>query len=87
MRVLRAAELLSGTRLPLKEIGARVGVARPGTFGRIFRAWCGISPSEFRKRNGRISGGQLALLAGGRVSTGLLHPVAVLKGTGGEPPE
>jgi AraC-like DNA-binding protein len=57
MRVTRAAELLSGTRLTLKEIGPHVGIADAGTFGRVFRAWCGVSPSEFRKRRGKFPGG------------------------------
>jgi transcriptional regulator GlxA family with amidase domain len=58
MRLTRAAELLTATRLPLKEIAVRVGFADSGTLGRAFRAWCGIPPSKFRRKS------PLALLTG-----------------------
>jgi AraC family transcriptional regulator of arabinose operon len=52
MRLERAAELLSTTGLPTKEVGVRIGMAHRGAFGRAFRAWYGITPSAFR-RSGR----------------------------------
>jgi len=55
MRVTRAAELLDATGLPIKEIGARVGMENAGVFGRAFRSFYGMTPSEFRRdRQGRF---------------------------------
>jgi transcriptional regulator GlxA family with amidase domain len=53
MRLARAAELLSTTGLPLKEVGLRIGMANLGAFGRAFRAWYGITPGEFRRNSHR----------------------------------
>ena len=50
MRMNRAAQLLSQTRLSIKEIGLHVGINPPGAFSRVFRAWYGVTPNEFRVR-------------------------------------
>jgi len=55
MRLERAAELLSTTGLPLKQVGELVGMAHAGRFGRVFRGWYGMTPSQFRKNNRRRS--------------------------------
>ena len=53
VRLARAAELLSTTGLPLKEVGLRIGMANLSAFGRAFRAWYGITPGEFRRNSHR----------------------------------
>jgi len=57
MRMMRAAELLIATRLPVNEVGLRVGFWHAAAFARAFRAWYGIAPGKYR-RDG------LALLTG-----------------------
>jgi AraC-like DNA-binding protein len=52
-----AGELLSGKRaLPLKEVGARVGVPRPDVFARAFREWYAMTPSDFRSIQRHVRG-------------------------------
>ena len=53
MRLQRAAGLLATTGLPLKQVAERVGMAHSGAFGRAFREWYGVTPSEFRRNNRR----------------------------------
>jgi len=49
-RVKRAMLLLDRTAMPISEIAALVGFARPGYFARIFRARTGITPHEWRRQ-------------------------------------
>jgi AraC-like DNA-binding protein len=46
--------LLSGT-LPIAEVGRAVGLADPYHFSKLFRRYVGLSPREFRARNGPFS--------------------------------
>ena len=50
LRVARAKELLRRTKLGVKEVGKRIGVADPSNFGKLFRKHEGISPREYRSR-------------------------------------
>jgi AraC family transcriptional regulator of arabinose operon len=54
MRLTMAADLLSSSRLPSKDISSRVGFRCHSAFARTFRAWSGVTPSQFR-RIGRSS--------------------------------
>lgn len=51
-RLLRAARLLGGSGLSVKEIGARVGYGSPFHFSAEFTRFHGRSPREFRRLNG-----------------------------------
>ena len=49
MRMYRAMEYLSGSSLSIEEISALVGIVDSAYFSRLFKKFCKISPSEFRK--------------------------------------
>lgn len=46
-----AAALLSGTTLPIREVGRRSGYASAGTFSDSFRQDYGMTPTEYRSRH------------------------------------
>jgi AraC family transcriptional regulator len=48
-RMKRAKELLRKTRLPISEVGGRVGYQKPSNFSARFRAVVGCSPDAYRK--------------------------------------
>ena len=48
VRMERAAELLSETRLPVAEITRRVGYREPAQFAKAFRRYHGLPPSRWR---------------------------------------
>ena len=50
LRMRHACELLLGTDMPVKEIGALVGYADPHFFSKLFRQHCGVPPLEYRRR-------------------------------------
>jgi len=50
MRVEESKTLLRTTKLSIGEIGRRVGLRDASNFGKLFRRFEGISPSEFRKQ-------------------------------------
>lgn len=50
-RMDRARELLTQTRLPIKQIAKQVGYEDPLYFSRAFKSVCGLPPSAFRARN------------------------------------
>lgn len=52
-RLERARELLTTTALPVTEVCHQVGYLGVATFSRVFRAYTGESPSQFRKRTRR----------------------------------
>ena len=52
-RVQKAAELLSASDLSIAEIGARCGFQDASYFAKIFHALKGLSPSGYRKKEGR----------------------------------
>lgn len=49
VRVEKCCELLSGSRLTVKEIGRRCGFANPANFLTIFRRLKGVTPLQYRK--------------------------------------
>jgi AraC-like DNA-binding protein len=49
LRMERAKLLLAASRLPIGEVGRRVGYRSHGTFSDRFRKYVGMSPSEYRK--------------------------------------
>jgi AraC family transcriptional regulator len=51
-RMKRAKELLRKTRLPISEIGERVGYQKPSNFSTRFRAVVGCPPDAYRKSTG-----------------------------------
>lgn len=50
VRLERAQRLLVSTRLPVEDIALRLGYSDPSNFGRAFRRWTGLSPSDYRRR-------------------------------------
>lgn len=48
-RIDEAKMLLSGNDMSIQEIGARCGMPHAKTFSRVFRQYCGMTPSEYRK--------------------------------------
>lgn len=50
LRLRRAAELLSGSDLPIKVVTGRVGFESRSYFTRAFRAFSGLHPTEYRTR-------------------------------------
>lgn len=59
-RVERAAGLLLHTLLPIADVAAQVGWYDPNLFARRFRMAYRLSPSEYRKRFGKIENVQIA---------------------------
>ena len=43
--------LLSCNDLPIQEIGNRCGMPHAKTFSRVFRQYCEMTPSEYRKKH------------------------------------
>jgi len=55
LRMNKAKDLLRRTRLSVTEVARRVGVRDQSNFGKLFRKYEGLSPSDYRKRYGRPS--------------------------------
>jgi transcriptional regulator GlxA family with amidase domain len=53
VRMEKAAELLSGRGLTVREVAHRVGYRQPAQFAKAFRRHHGSAPSDYRSRNGR----------------------------------
>lgn len=51
IRVGAACDLLANSDMRISEISERTGFSEQYYFSRIFRQFCGITPTEFRKRN------------------------------------
>ena len=49
-RMIKAAELLAATDMPVNEVGASVGYDNPLHFSRAFKTIYNISPREWRKQ-------------------------------------
>jgi AraC family transcriptional regulator, regulatory protein of adaptative response / methylphosphotriester-DNA alkyltransferase methyltransferase len=58
VRMQRAAEMLGGRGLTVREVAHRVGYRQPAQFAKAFRRHHGVSPSAYRSRR-RFDGGQL----------------------------
>ena len=48
VRMRKAAELLAGGRLSVREVAHRVGYRQPAQFAKAFRRHHGVAPSDFR---------------------------------------
>jgi AraC-like DNA-binding protein len=48
LRIHRACQMLQSTDLPMKDIAARLGYQDPFHFSRQFKAFQGVSPTEYR---------------------------------------
>ncbi len=55
LRIEKARGLLERTRIPVSEIGWRVGYRDPSAFGRLFRTTTGLTASDYRNRFGIVS--------------------------------
>jgi AraC family transcriptional regulator of adaptative response / methylphosphotriester-DNA alkyltransferase methyltransferase len=55
VRMERAAEMLAGRGLTVREVANRVGYRQPAQFAKAFRRHHGISPSAYRGRR-RVDG-------------------------------
>ena len=65
-RMDRAAELLAGTEMPVRDVADAVGYRQPAQFAKAFRRRHGCSPSEYRalpRQVGGPSGPELAQVA------------------------
>lgn len=56
LRCDAARRLLSDTDLPVKQIGARVGIDDPYTFSRVFKRHVGVSPQNYREQTAPWAG-------------------------------
>jgi AraC family transcriptional regulator, regulatory protein of adaptative response / methylphosphotriester-DNA alkyltransferase methyltransferase len=50
VRMTRAAEMLEGRSLTIREVAHRVGYRQPAQFAKAFRRHHGLAPSDFRAR-------------------------------------
>lgn len=53
IRISKAQELLSGTALHYQQIAEAVGISDSKYFARQFKQKTGMTPAEYRARNGR----------------------------------
>jgi len=53
LRVDRSKELLRRTKLSIREVSKRVGIADPSNLGRLFRKFEGVSPGDYRRKYGK----------------------------------
>jgi AraC family transcriptional regulator, regulatory protein of adaptative response / methylphosphotriester-DNA alkyltransferase methyltransferase len=56
VRMDKAAELLSGRRMTVREVAHRVGYRQPAQFAKAFRRHLGVAPSDYRAEHGRANG-------------------------------
>jgi transcriptional regulator GlxA family with amidase domain len=56
VRMEKAAELLSGPGLTVREVAHRVGYRQPAQFAKAFRRHLGVAPSDYRAEAPRARG-------------------------------
>ena len=56
VRMEKAAELLAGRGLTVREVAHRVGYRQPAQFAKAFRRHLGVAPSDFRADSTRADG-------------------------------
>ena len=56
VRMARAAEMLNGRGLTVREVAHRVGYRQPAQFAKAFRRYQGVAPSAFRSTDGNGNG-------------------------------
>ena len=52
LRMERAKELLTNTRMRLSEIAMEIGYNEPNYFSHVFRKSTGVTPKEYRQQHG-----------------------------------
>jgi AraC-like DNA-binding protein len=62
VRIEEAAKLLAGTSLPVAQIAAMTGFDNVGYFGKVFRRYVGMTPTEYREEGAQISQHELRLV-------------------------
>lgn len=55
VRMERAAEMLRERNATVREIAHAVGYRQPAQFAKAFRRHHGVTPSDFRRRHGRVA--------------------------------
>lgn len=55
VRMQRAADMLAGDRLTVREVAHRVGYRQPAQFAKAFRRIMGASPSDWRELHGNAA--------------------------------
>jgi AraC family transcriptional regulator of adaptative response / methylphosphotriester-DNA alkyltransferase methyltransferase len=55
VRMQRAADMLAGGRLTVREVAHRVGYRQPAQFAKAFRRIMGASPSDWRELHGNAA--------------------------------
>lgn len=50
IKIAHAKEMLKSSETPVNEIGEKIGYLNPSTFSSTFKKYCGITPSEYRKK-------------------------------------
>jgi len=61
LRMQRAAELLTGTTLPVRIVARRVGYRQSAQFAKAFRRFGGVTPLQWRTEARRVARGEDAL--------------------------
>ena len=56
VRMQKAAELLAGRGLTVREVAHRVGYRQPAQFAKAFRRHLGVAPSDYRAGSGPSNG-------------------------------
>ena len=56
VRMEKAAELLSGRGMTVREVAHRVGYRQPAQFAKAFRRHLGVAPSDYRAGSARSNG-------------------------------
>ncbi len=56
VRMEKAAELLAGRGLTVREVAHRVGYRQPAQFAKAFRRHLGVAPSDYRAHGGGSNG-------------------------------
>lgn len=57
VRMQRAADMLAGGRLTVREVAQRVGYRQPAQFAKAFRRIMGASPSDWRELRSSMNAG------------------------------
>jgi AraC family transcriptional regulator of adaptative response / methylphosphotriester-DNA alkyltransferase methyltransferase len=55
IRMIRAAQLLAGGKLPVQTVATAVGYRQAAQFAKVFRRHHGVSPSSFRRQPKRLA--------------------------------